>query len=83
VRGDRRLVADVAANVEQAAVNAGVQGLDASVEHLGKAGQFADVLDRKAGQAQRRGGSAGGDQFDAEAGQRLGELRQAGLVGNA
>jgi hypothetical protein len=52
VRGDCGLVLGVAANVEQAAVNLGVEGLDAAVEHLGKAGQFADVFDSKAGLAQ-------------------------------
>ena len=37
----------------------------------------------KAGLAQSPGGAAGGDQFDAKAGQRLAQIDQAGLVGNA
>ncbi len=82
VRGDRGLVLGVAANVEQAAVNLGVQGLDAAVEHLGKAGQIADVLDGEAGLAQRTRRSAGRDQFHAKARQCLGKLHQAGLVGH-
>jgi hypothetical protein len=67
VGGDGGFVLLVAANVEQAAVDLGVQGLDAAVEHLGKAGQVADVLDGQAGLAQRARRSAGGDQFDAKA----------------
>jgi hypothetical protein len=54
VRGDGGFVLGVAANVEQAAMDAGMQGLHAAVEHLRKAGQVADVLDRQAGLAQRR-----------------------------
>ena len=45
VRGDGGFVFGVAANVEQAAVDAGMQRLDAAVEHLRKAGEVADVFD--------------------------------------
>ncbi len=83
VRGDGGLVFLVAANVEQAAVDLGMEGLDAAVEHLGKAGQIADVLDAEAGLAQCPRGAAGGDQLHAKAGQDAGKLDQAGLVGNA
>ena len=48
-----------------------MEGLDAAVEHLGEAGEVADVAHGEAGFAQRAGGAAGGDQFDAEAGERL------------
>ena len=51
VRGHRGLMLGVAANVEQPAVNLGVQGLDAAVEHLRKAGEFADVFNGEAGLA--------------------------------
>ena len=83
VRGHSGFVLGVAANVEQAAVNPGVQRFDAAVEHLGEAGEFADVLDGEAGLAQGRGGAAGGDKFDAESGERAGKLHKAGLVGDA
>ena len=83
VGGDGGFVLLIAANIEQAAVDPGVQGLDAAIEHLREAGEFADVFDRESGLAQSTGGSAGGDQFDAKAGQRLGELHQARFVGNA
>ncbi len=83
VRGDGGFVLGIAANVEQAAVDLGMQGLDAAIEHLGKAGQFADVLAPKGRPRAARGGAAGGDQFDAEAGQNAGKVDQAGLVGNA
>ena len=75
VRGDGGFVLVVAADVEQAAVDLGMEGLDAAVEHLGKAGEVADVLDGEAGFAQGAGGAAGGDQFDAEAGQDAGQTR--------
>ena len=52
VRGDGGLVLLIAANVEQAAVDLGMEGLDAAVEHLGKAGELADVLDGEAGFAE-------------------------------
>ena len=37
----------------------------------------------EAGFAQGPGGAAGGDEFDAEAGEDLGKLDQAGLIGDA
>ena len=73
----------VTANIEQAAVDLGVQGLDAAVEHLRKAGQVADVSDHQAGLAQSTRRSAGGDQFYAKADQCLGKIHQAVLVGDA
>ena len=73
----------VAADVEQSAVDFGVECLDPPVEHLREARQVADVLDREAGIAQPTRCSAGGNQFDAKACQGLGKLYQAGFVGNA
>ena len=73
----------VAADVKQAAMDAGVQGLDTAVEHLRKAGQLAHVFDGEAGLAQCARRSAGGDQLHAKAGQRLGKFHQAGFVGHA
>ena len=42
---DRGHVLRVVANVQDAAVDLGVERLDAAVEHLGEAGQVADVAD--------------------------------------
>ena len=72
----------VVADREQAAMHLGMQRLDAAVHHFGKAGQLGDVLDLQPGLGDRLRGAAGRDQLDAVAGQRLGELDQAGLVGN-
>ena len=43
----------------------------------------ADVLDAEAGLAQGAGGSAGGDQLDAKAGQDRAKFDQSGLVCDA
>ena len=58
----------------------GVKRLHPPVHHLGKAGQIGDVAHLEPGLAQRLGGAAGRDQFDAVPGQRLPELDQPGLV---
>ena len=42
-----------------------MQRLDAAIEHFGKAGVFADVLHGQAGFAERLGGAAGGNDFNA------------------
>ena len=73
----------LAADVEQAAVDAGVEGFDAAVEHFGEAGEFADVFDGEAGVTEGAGSAAGRDEFDAVRGEGLRENDQAGLVGNA
>jgi len=83
VLGYRGFVLGFAANVEQAAVDAGVEGLNPAIEHFGEAGQFADVLDLQAGFAEGAGGAAGGDELDAEAGEHLGEGDEAGFIGDA
>ena len=75
-------VLGVVADVQDAAVDLGVKRLHAAVEHLGEAGQVADVADRQAGVAQGPGGAAGGDQVHAEGGEGAGEVDQAGLVGD-
>ena len=71
-----------AAAAEQAAVHHRVQRLDPAVHHFGEAGDVADVAHRQARVAQRFGGAAGGEQFDAQRGQGAREVDQAGLVGN-
>src|SRR5579871_3281566 len=83
VCGDGGFVFGVATDIKQTAVDKGMKGFYATVEHLGKAGQIADVLYCQAGSAQCLGGSAGGDQFNAKAGKGLGEVDQAGLIGDA
>ena len=49
----------------------GMQRLDPAVHHLGKAGELGDVRHLQPGRGDRLGGAAGGDQFDAMAGERL------------
>ena len=67
---------------EQAAVDLGVQGLDAAVHHLGKAGELVDHGDRDAGLLQNAGSAAGRDDLDAElVHQRAGEVLAASLIG--
>ncbi len=59
-----------------------VQRLDPAVEHFRESGHVAHVAHREAGVAQRAGRAAGGDEVPAEGGEALGELDQAGLIGN-
>src|ERR1039457_4086442 len=61
----------------------GVQGLDAAIEHLWKAGEVADVHYAQAALAQGARRSAGGDQFHSKARQHLGKLHQTGFVRHA
>ena len=58
-----------------------MQRLDPAVHHLGKTGDLGDVDHLQPGLAQRLGGAAGGDQLDAVAGEGLGEIDEARLVG--
>ena len=69
-----------AADVEDAAVDLGMKGLDAAIEHLGEAGEIADVADVEASVTERARGAAGRDEFDAVAGEGAGEIDKAGLV---
>ena len=75
-------VRGIAANREQSAVHRRMQGLDAAVHHLGKAGQLGNVDDREPRLAQRLARAAGGDEFDAVARESAGELDDPALVGN-
>ena len=59
----------VGAHSEQTAMNLGVQGLDAPIQHLRKTGEFRDILYIHSGIAQKFGGAAGGENFNPMAGQ--------------
>ncbi len=72
----------VVAALEEAAVDFRVERFDPAVEQFGCAGVFGNVDDRQAGLAERLGGAAGGEQFDSEVMQFLGERGEAGFVGN-
>ena len=60
-----------------------MDGLDAAVEHLGKAGDLAHIGDRDARVAEQARGAAGGDEFGAQVGEGGGEIDDAGLVSDA
>lgn len=59
-----------------------MQRLDAPVHDFREAGDFGHVLHRNAFCGNRLGGAAGREDFDALRMKRLGEIDQAGLVGN-
>mgnify|MGYP007090151944 CR=1 FL=1 len=68
---------------EQAAVDLGVQRLDAALHHLGEAGVLLNRDDGNAGLDENLGGAAGGDDLNTKLlRQRLRELNHAGLVRN-
>jgi hypothetical protein len=80
VLGHHRVIGSGAA--EQAAMHQRMQRLDPAIHHFRKAGELGDIPDRQAGLADRLGGAAGGEQLDVAGGQCLGQVDQAGLVGN-
>ena len=82
VFGHRGRVFGIVAHRQQAAVDFGVQRLDASVHHFGKAGQVRNVAHRQPGIAQCLGGAAGGNEIDAVRSQRLAQFDKPGLVGH-
>ena len=69
--------------MQDAAVDFGMKGFNAAVEHFGESGEFGNVFDGDARVAQEFGGAAGRDEFDAERGEFAGEISEAGLVGDA
>ena len=82
MRGDVRLVAVEIAAGEDAAVNARVQGLDATAQHLRAAGQRLDVDHRQASVAQHTRRAARRDELHAEGREALRKIDEVGLVGN-
>ena len=83
VFGNRRDVLGIFAAMQDAAVNLGMQRLDAAIEHLGESGEIGDVFDGDAGIAQEFRGASGGDEFDAKRGKLAGEIDESGFVGDA
>ena len=65
---------------EQPAVDFRVQGLHASAQHLGPAGEIGNVPYRDSRFAQQLGGSAGGENLDLQRCQALGKFHNPGLV---
>ena len=80
---DRLHVLGKVAAREQAAVDLRMQGLYPAVEHLGEAGVGGHLGHRHALLLQELGGAAGGEQLDAESGERACELDDARLVRDA
>ena len=64
-------------------MDARMKRLDASIQHLGEAGDFGDLGHRETVAVQRARGTSGGQQLVTEVRQAAREGRQAGLVGHA
>jgi hypothetical protein len=67
---------------QDAAMDQRMQGLDPAVHHLREAGMGRHLDDLDARLGDRRGRAAGRQDLDTVPGEPLGELDQAGLVGN-
>ena len=80
-RDDGHVLGEIAAG-QQPAVYHRVQRLHAAVEHLGEAGDLADVAHGETGVTQRLGSTAGGDETEAALGEAAGEIDDAGFVGD-
>ena len=76
-------VARLVTQGEDAAVHLGVQGLDATVHHLGEARVGRDLGHGDAGLGEGAVGAAGGEELDAHLGQGAGEALESGLVRDA
>ena len=77
-----RLVAGIAAQIEQTAVNLRMQRLHATGEHFRESGVIAQFDDGQAGLPQSPGGAAGGNQFHFRRDQRLRQRDEPGLIVN-
>ena len=80
VLGDGAHVLGHVAAREDAGHQLGVHGLDAAVEHLGKAGDLFDQRDRDARVLEQLRGAAGGDDLDAHVGEAFRKRFEAALV---
>ncbi len=67
---------------QKAAVDLGMQGLDAAVKHFRKSGILGNFLDLDMGRTQKRRRAAGGKNFYAQLLQAFGKIHQTGFVGN-
>src|SRR6266478_2884790 len=74
------LVVCMSAPEEQATVDFGVQGLHASAQHLGPAGEIGNVAQRDPRFAQQLGGSASGEDLDFQCRQALGKFHNSCFV---
>ncbi len=83
VFGEGREVLGLGPVGQDARVEPGMQRLDATVQHLGKAGHVGDFQVLDAGRAESRGRAAGGDQLDAVSAQSRSEFDESGLVPDA
>ena len=72
-----------AATTEQSAMDGRMQGLDAAVHDLRKAGFLGDFADVEAGLAQLPAGAAGGNELDARRGEAFCKRNETALVRNA
>jgi hypothetical protein len=72
----------IVAHREQPAMHLGVERLDPPVHHFGETGKFGNVLHLEPCFAQRLGGAAGRNKFDAVAGEDMAEIGEAGLIGD-
>jgi len=81
--GQRLHVGSYFAPRQQPAMDARMQRLDAAIEHFRETRVIGHFGDRESRIAQHFGGAAGGQQCNAETGQRSGEFENAGLVGDA
>jgi hypothetical protein len=77
-----RHVLAVAASRQECRVQPRMQGLHPAAEDLLLAGELGDVGHLDPALAQGRGGAAGREDLDAEAGEALREVSDAGLVGD-
>ena len=76
-------VSRVGAHVEDGSVNFGMEGFDPAIEHLGEAGEVADIAHIQPCVAQHSRGTAGGDQLHALGSKPPGKFDQPCFVGDA
>jgi hypothetical protein len=80
--GESALVPGISADGENAAVNFGVQGFHAAIEHLREAGDIGNIPDGDSGLANEARGAAGGDEFGAQPGQSAGKIENSRFIGD-
>ncbi len=82
VLGHRLSVARIVAQRQKAAMNFGVERLDAAIHHLGETCDLRDILDLQPRLAQRLGRAAGRQKLDPAGIERLCQIDKSGLVGD-